>query len=62
LSAKDEHDLPALYQPVDQCLEVLWRRLLTEGAKTNSGNLFKTAMGEILDYWTENHVEDLKME
>ncbi|GAX10275.1 hypothetical protein FisN_3Lh477 [Fistulifera solaris] len=60
LSAKDEHDLPALYQPVDQCLEVLWRRLVTEGAKTNSGNLFKTAMREVLDYyWAENHpVED----
>ncbi|GAX22317.1 hypothetical protein FisN_3Hh477 [Fistulifera solaris] len=59
LSAKDEHDMPALYQPIDQCLEVLWRRLLTEGAKTNSGNLFQTVMGEVLDYWAENHsVED----
>lgn len=53
LSSKDENDLPAMYQPVEKCLEVLWRRLLAEGAKTNSGNLFKTAMGEVLDYWTE---------
>ena len=53
LSSKDEHDLPAMYQPVEKCLEVLWRRLLAEGAKTNSGHLFKTAMGEVLDYWTE---------
>lgn len=60
LSSKDDSDLPAIYQPVEKCLEVVWRRLLAEGAKTNSGHLFKTAMGEVLDYWIEKKNYEVK--
>lgn len=39
--------LPALYQPLDACLEVVWKRVLTEVAKTHTGRFFQTAMGEV---------------
>jgi hypothetical protein len=51
VSAKDEQGLPALYQPIDALLDVVWKRILAEVAKTNSGHLFQTAMGEVLDYY-----------
>jgi hypothetical protein len=53
LSAKDENDLPALYQPIEKCIDVAWKRVLVEASKSNTGRLFKTAMGEVLDYWME---------
>ena len=53
LSAEDENGMPSLYQPFDKVLEVIWKRVLAEGAKSNTGRLFKTAMGEVLDYWME---------
>jgi hypothetical protein len=43
----------AVYQPVDKILECVRVKLLTEVAKTNSGRLFQTAMGEMLEYWKE---------
>lgn len=55
VSVKDEEGLPALYQPIDALIDVVWKRILAEVAKTNSGHLFQTAMGEVLDYYrTEN--------
>jgi hypothetical protein len=51
VSVKDEEGLPALYQPIDALIDVVWKRILAEVAKTNSGHLFQTAMGEVLDYY-----------
>jgi len=48
ISATDSDDLPAVYQNVDKILEIAWRRLLAEMAKSNSGKLFSTAIGEVL--------------
>jgi hypothetical protein len=53
LSATDENNLPALYQTMDKVIEVVWKRVLAEGAKSNTGRLFKTAMMEVLEYWME---------
>jgi hypothetical protein len=48
MSMKDDQDLPAIYQSADRVAEVVWRRLLAEMAKSNTGKLFSTAMGEVL--------------
>lgn len=48
MSLKDEDGLPAIYQTVDKMVEVCWRRLVAETAKSNSGKLFQTAIGEVL--------------
>ena len=50
MSSTDEDDLPAIYQPVDKLAEVVWRRILAEMAKTNTGRLFQTAIGEALAF------------
>lgn len=50
MSLKDEDDLPAVYQTVDKIIEIVWRRLLTEMAKSNTGRLFSTAIGEVLSF------------
>lgn len=54
MSMKDDQDLPAIYQSVDKVAEVVWRRLLAEMAKSNSGKLFSTAMGEVLNAMLTN--------
>jgi hypothetical protein len=54
MSMKDDQDLPAIYQPADRVAEVVWRRLLAEMAKSNSGKLFSTAMGEVLSVMLTN--------
>lgn len=41
--------LPALYQSLDVCLEVVWKRVLAEMAKSNTGRFFQTAIGEAAD-------------
>jgi len=56
LSAKDDQDMPVVFQTLDKSLEVIWKRILTEVAKSNTGRLFQTAMGEVLDYWMEKDV------
>ena len=56
LSATDDDGLPELYQSFDKVIEVVWKRLLAEGAKSDTGFLFKAAMGEVLDYWMEKDV------
>ena len=53
LSAKDENGLPPIHQPLDRVIDIVWKRVLAEGAKSQSGRLFKTAMSEVLDYWME---------
>ena len=58
LSARDADSRPALYQPLDECLEVVWKRVLAEMAKSNTGRFFQTAIGEAADVFftkTWNH-------
>jgi hypothetical protein len=50
MSLTDEDGLPVIYQPMDKIVEVVWRRVLAESAKTNTGRLFQTAVGEALAY------------
>lgn len=50
MSAKDEDGMPAVYQRVDKVIEIVWRRLLAEMAKSNTGRLFSTAFGEVLSF------------
>lgn len=54
MSLKDENDLPAIYQKVDRVVDIVWRRLLAEMAKSNTGKLFSTAMGEVLSVMITN--------
>jgi hypothetical protein len=54
MSMKDDQDLPAIYQNVDRVAEIVWRRLLAEMAKSNTGKLFSTAMGEVLSVMITN--------
>jgi len=54
MSMKDDHNLPVIYQSVDKIMEVIWRRVLTEIAKSNTGRLFSTAMGEVLSVMVSN--------
>ena len=48
MSLKDQNNMPAIYQTIDKMVEVIWRRLLAEMAKSNAGRLFNAAMGEVL--------------
>jgi len=61
MSMKDEDDLPAVYQNVDKVVEVVWRRLLAEIAKSNTGKLFSTAFGEILSVMVSNPQHSIPM-
>ncbi len=54
MSMKDEDNLPAVFQTVDKIGEVIWRRLLAEIAKSNTGKLFSTAFGEIVSVMVAN--------
>jgi hypothetical protein len=56
MSSKDETDpdLPAIYQPMDKIVDVVFRRLLAEMAKSNAGRLFSTALGEVLSFIQSN--------
>jgi hypothetical protein len=53
LSAKDKEGLPAVFQPLDRCFEIVWKRVLTEIAKSNTGAFFQTAVGEVLDFYMD---------
>lgn len=61
-SAKDEDGNPALYQPIEKCVDVIWKRLLAEMAKTDTGGLFNTAVSEVLDYYRMEKDAALPME
>lgn len=54
MSLNDENDKPALYQPMDKVIEVVWKRILAEIAKSQSGKLFHTAVGEVLGFIKSN--------
>jgi hypothetical protein len=41
--------MPALYQPLPMCIDVVIQRVLAEVAKSNTGRLFQTALGEMAD-------------
>ena len=53
LSLLDDEGLPALYQPIDKIMEVIMRRVLAEMAKSQSGRLLHSAVGEVLGFMTE---------
>lgn len=48
MSSLDDKGHPALYQPIDKLVEVVWKRVLTTMAKSQTGRLLNTAMGEVL--------------
>jgi hypothetical protein len=48
MSSLDDNGLPAIYQPIEKLVEVVWKRVLTEMAKSQTGRLLSTAMGEFL--------------
>lgn len=50
LNDTDDIDYPAIYQPLDKVAQVVLKRLLAEMAKSNTGRLLETAMGEVLAY------------
>lgn len=56
LSMKDDEDpdFPAVYQRIDKIVEIVWRRLLAEMAKSSGGRLFSTAIGEVLSFIQSN--------
>lgn len=53
LSARDDNNLPLVYQDMNKILDVVIKRVLTEMAKSNTGQFFQTAMEEVLDYWMD---------
>lgn len=53
LIGKDDEGFPLLYQPLDVILDLCWKRIVAEMAKSNTNRLFSTAMGQVLDFWLE---------
>jgi hypothetical protein len=53
LSSKDKDGLPLVFQPLDRSFEIIWKRVLTEIAKSNTGAFFQTAVGEVLDFYMD---------
>jgi len=45
-----ETKLPAIYQRLDKVIDVVFKRILTEIAKSNTGKLLNTAMGELTSF------------
>ena len=56
LTINDENGLPVLYRPINYCMDAIMKRVVSEMAKSNTGRLLKTAMGEILDFWVEKEL------
>jgi len=54
ISMTDKNNLPAIYHSVDKVVEAVTRRLLVEIAKSNTGKLFSTALGEVLSVMVAN--------
>jgi hypothetical protein len=48
MSSLDDHGHPAIFQPIERLVEVVWKRVLTEMAKSQTGRLLSTALGEFL--------------
>jgi hypothetical protein len=53
---RDNYDaalMPALYQTMDVYVDIAWKRVLAEVAKSNTGQFFQTAMGEVVNLFVE---------
>jgi hypothetical protein len=48
----DPVDMPALYQSMDVYVDIIWKRILAEIAKSNTNQFFQTAMGEVMHLFT----------
>jgi hypothetical protein len=46
--------MPALYQTMDGYVDIIWKRVLAEVAKSNTGQFFQTAMGEVVNLFVES--------
>jgi hypothetical protein len=46
--------MPALYQTMDAYVDIIWKRVLAEVAKSNTGQFFQTAMGEVVNLFVES--------
>jgi hypothetical protein len=46
--------MPALYQTMDAYVDVIWKRVLAEVAKSNTGQFFQTAVGEVVNLFVES--------
>jgi hypothetical protein len=54
---EDNYDvtlMPALYQTMDVYVDIAWKRVLAEVAKSNTGQFFQTAMGEVVNLFVES--------
>jgi hypothetical protein len=47
--------MPALYQTMDVYVDIIWKRVLAEVAKTNTGQFFQTAMGEVVTLFVDSN-------
>eukprot|EP00586_Coscinodiscus_wailesii_P008785 CAMPEP_0172523626 /NCGR_PEP_ID=MMETSP1066-20121228/293760_1 /TAXON_ID=671091 /ORGANISM="Coscinodiscus wailesii, Strain CCMP2513" /LENGTH=500 /DNA_ID=CAMNT_0013306709 /DNA_START=362 /DNA_END=1864 /DNA_ORIENTATION=+ len=52
VSARDKHGLPPVGQKIDAIVDIVLTKLVAEMAKTNTGRLFQTAVGEVFA-WME---------
>ena len=50
----DPKQMPALYQNMDVFVDIVWKRVLAEVAKSNTGQFFQTAMGEVVTLFVES--------
>ena len=58
LSAKDEQGFPVLFQPIEKSMDAILKRVVGDLAKSNTGRLVRTAMGEVLDFYMEKEYHD----
>lgn len=58
LTAKDENGFPVLYQPLDSAVDAIFKRVVGDMAKCNTGRLVRTAMGEVLDFYMEKEWQE----
>jgi hypothetical protein len=57
LTVNDDDGFPVLYRPINLCMDAIFKRVVSEMAKSNTGRLLRTAMGEILDFWVEKELQ-----
>lgn len=63
LDAKeDDTGFPVLYQPLEKSMDAIFKRVVGDMAKSNTGRLVRTAMGEVLDFYLENEYQEGKKE
>lgn len=49
MSLLDDCGKPALYQPIDKVVDVVWKRIFARIFAENTGHFLTTALGEVLD-------------